>query len=350
MKIAVYTIALNEEDNIQQWYDSAKDADYLLIADTGSTDKTVRLAKKLGINVIKISIKPWRFDDARQAALASLPTDIDMCVSLDMDEVLAPGWRKALEELDDDVTQVNYKYTWSWRDPTSRTQPQVVYVADKVHARHGYRWKYLVHEVVVPDRNDSHKKVDSEDFEIYHYGDIERSPNRYNEMVYQTWEENKDDKRYWVYKYECLLAEDADKARATVFEYLKKFKNDLSNEEKAKAYRTIFLTNSFKYYKMLKKSIRLSPNTRDYYVDSAIVEFNRGHLRRARKFAKKAMTISTRKLDMTYQEYVWGYLMKNMLYVCNYNLRFKNRNNKLAFNVSSLTSSSFDLFKETDVV
>ena len=58
MKIAVYTIALNEESNVQQWYDSAKDADYLLIADTGSTDKTIRLAKKLGINVFKISIKP----------------------------------------------------------------------------------------------------------------------------------------------------------------------------------------------------------------------------------------------------------------------------------------------------
>jgi len=295
MKIAVYTIALNEEDNVQQWYDSAKDADYLLIADTGSTDKTIRLAKKLGINVVKISISPWRFDDARMAALAALPTDVDMCVSLDMDEVLAPGWREALEELDNDVTQVNYKYTWSWRDPKSRTQPQVVYIANKVHARFGYRWKYLVHEVIVPDRNDSHKFGYAENFEIHHCADVERNSNRYNEMVYQTWEENKEDKRYWVYKYECLV-------------------------------------------------------TRDYYVDSAIVEFNRGHLRRARKFAKKAMEITTRKLDMSYQEYVWGYLMKNMLYVCNHNLKFKNRKHKLAFNVSTITSSSFDLFKETDVV
>jgi len=350
MKIAVYTIALNEEDNVQQWYDSAKDADYLLIADTGSTDKTIRLAKKLGINVVKISISPWRFDDARMAALAALPTDIDMCVSLDMDEVLAPGWREALEELDDDVTQVNYKYTWSWRDPKSRTQPQVVYIANKVHARYGYRWKYLVHEVIVPDRNDSHKFGYAENFEIHHCADVERNSNRYNEMVYQTWEENKEDKRYWVYKYECLVAEDVNKARETIFEYLKKFKNDLSNEELAKAYRTIFLTNSVKYYKLLKKARRLVPYTRDYYVDSAIVEFNRGHLRRARKFAKKAMQITTRKLDMSYQEYVWGYLMKNMLYVCNYNLKFNNRKHKLAFNVSTITSSSFDLFKETDVV
>jgi hypothetical protein len=169
-------------------------------------------------------------------------------------------------------------------------------------------------------------------------------------MVYQTWEENKEDKRYWVYKYECLLAEDVNKALETIFEYLKKFKNDLTNEEKAKAYRTIFLTNTIKYYRLLKKARSLAPHIRDYYVDSAIVEFNRGHLRRARKLAGKAMEITTRKLDMTYQEYVWGYLMKNMLYVCNHNLKFKNRKHKLAFNVSTITSSSFDLFKETDVV
>ena len=350
MKIAVYTIALNEEDNVQQWYDSAKDADYLLIADTGSTDKTVRLAKKLGINIVKISIKPWRFDDARNAALASLPDDIDLCISLDMDEVLAPGWRKALEELDEDVTQVNYKYTWSWRDPTSRTQPQVVYIANKVHARHGYRWKYLVHEVPFPDRNNSHKFGYAEDFEIHHYSDAERSSQRYNEMVYQTWEENKEDKRYWVYKFECLISEDIQKTRDTVFEYLKKFKDDLSNEEKSRAYHMIFLTDNVKYYRMLKKANKLAPSIRDFWVDMAIIEFGRGHLRRARRYAKKAMSITTRKLDTTYKEYVWGYLMKNMVYVCNYNLKFKNRNGKIAFNTGTITSSSFDLFKETDVV
>ena len=34
MKIAVYTIAKNEEQFVEAWYNSAKDANYLLIADT----------------------------------------------------------------------------------------------------------------------------------------------------------------------------------------------------------------------------------------------------------------------------------------------------------------------------
>ena len=98
MKVAVYTIALNEVQFVKKWYESAKDADYLLIADTGSTDKTVELAKKLGINVISIGVKPWRFDDARNASLAALPLDIDYCIALDMDEILIEGWREELEK------------------------------------------------------------------------------------------------------------------------------------------------------------------------------------------------------------------------------------------------------------
>ena len=67
MKVAIYTIALNEEQFVKSWYDAAKDADYLMIADTGSTDRTVELARELGIVVHSIKVTPWRFDDARNA-------------------------------------------------------------------------------------------------------------------------------------------------------------------------------------------------------------------------------------------------------------------------------------------
>ena len=47
MKVAIYTIALNERQFVEKWYEAAKEADYLLIADTGSTDGTIEAAKKL---------------------------------------------------------------------------------------------------------------------------------------------------------------------------------------------------------------------------------------------------------------------------------------------------------------
>ena len=147
-KIAVYTIALNEEQFVKRWYESAKDADYLLIADTGSTDNTARVAQRLGINVVSINVSPWRFDDARNAALAMLPKDIDLCVSLDMDEVLTPGWRKPLEDAwERGVTRPKYKHVWSWK---SDGTPGLEFAYDHIHARHGYRWKHPVHETIVP--------------------------------------------------------------------------------------------------------------------------------------------------------------------------------------------------------
>lgn len=144
MKIAVYTIAKNEEQFVERWYESAKDADYLLIADTGSTDATVAKAKALGINVIDITISPWRFDMARNASLAAIPADVDYCIALDMDEVLVTGWREQLEKAT--ATRPRYQYTWSWKEDGT---PGLVYGGDKIHERHGYRWKHPVHEILV---------------------------------------------------------------------------------------------------------------------------------------------------------------------------------------------------------
>ena len=67
MRIAVYSIALNEEKHVERWYKSAQDADLVLLADTGSTDQTAALAESLGISVFNITIDPWRFDNARNA-------------------------------------------------------------------------------------------------------------------------------------------------------------------------------------------------------------------------------------------------------------------------------------------
>jgi len=109
MKIAVYTIAKNEEQFVERWYNSAKNADYLLIVDTGSSDNTITAAKNLGINVVSINVNPFRFDDARNVSLSLLPPDIDYCIALDMDEILVDGWRKHLEKVNPNTTRPRYR-------------------------------------------------------------------------------------------------------------------------------------------------------------------------------------------------------------------------------------------------
>jgi len=69
MKIAVYAISKNEEQFVKRFCESAKDADIILIGDTGSTDNTAELGRQCGATVVDIRIKPWRFDKAREAVL-----------------------------------------------------------------------------------------------------------------------------------------------------------------------------------------------------------------------------------------------------------------------------------------
>lgn len=85
MKIAVYTIAKNEEKFVERWYQSMKEADELYVLDTGSTDNTVNKLKTLGVKVKVKKISPWRFDVARNLSLAMVPNDVDVCVCTDLD-------------------------------------------------------------------------------------------------------------------------------------------------------------------------------------------------------------------------------------------------------------------------
>ena len=97
MKIIIYAICKNEAQFAARFMASCAEADGVYVLDTGSTDGTPELLRRLGANVQTATIDPWRFDNARNASLERVPKDADVCICLDLDEVLCPGWREALE-------------------------------------------------------------------------------------------------------------------------------------------------------------------------------------------------------------------------------------------------------------
>jgi glycosyltransferase involved in cell wall biosynthesis len=353
MKIAVYTIALNEEKFVERWYESAKEADYLLIADTGSTDKTKRIAKKLGIKVIDISINPWRFDDARNAALASLPADIDMCVSLDMDEVLVKGWREHLEKTTG--TQILYKFTQDWRDMETQLHPKTQFFACKIHARHGYKWKYIVHELPYPDRNENHQ-LDICELEIHHKPDNEKSRSSYNKLVEDTLNENLDSDRYQLYYAKSFLyGIDNEKSKQEFLKFIDMPMKETTKMDKSYAYIVLAHLDNPNAKKYLKKSIKATPDRREGYVSLAMYHYKRENWRRCEKLCKKALAIKERVIDYNNGEYAWGKLPQNMLYASSENKKLlkwsKNyEKNKIKLNVDSLIAQNFSIFKEEDVL
>jgi glycosyltransferase involved in cell wall biosynthesis len=150
LKIAVYSPSKNEEHNVKEWFESAQDADEILLVDTGSTDGTLHVPYS-GLIVDKICISPWRFDDAFNACLALISEDIDIAVPLALDERLHPGWREELERAwEAGGRQFTYRYLWG---------EGLEYRHNRIHARHGYRWKYPAHECVMGPGPTAHTDV-----------------------------------------------------------------------------------------------------------------------------------------------------------------------------------------------
>ena len=85
MKITATIITLNEERNIARAIESLRCCDEILILDSGSTDRTVELAEKLGARVIEAG---WR-GFAGQKNWAAEQAAHDWILSLDADEALS---------------------------------------------------------------------------------------------------------------------------------------------------------------------------------------------------------------------------------------------------------------------
>ena len=316
-KIAVYTIALNEEQFVERWYESAKEADYLLIADTGSTDGTVETAIKLGINVIDISIKPWRFDDARNASLAALPADIDMCVQLDMDEILLPGWRQEIENaIKQGATRIRYNYTWNWKDD-AQTIPSTVFGGDKIHARHGYRWKHPVHEVIVPYGSTVEKQVWTQ-LNLHHHPDNTKSRGQYLPLLkLSTQEDPHDDRNAYYYARELFFYRQYEEAA-------KEFRRHLSlpravwAPERAASMRYLAKIEPENREEWLISAIQQAPGRREALVEMAQHLYSIESWSSCLHFAKKALEITEKPMDFLCEDFAWGYLPWDLAAISSY--------------------------------
>jgi len=177
MRIAIYAIALNEILHVPRFLKTGAAADAIMVADTGSTDGTVEALRAGGAIVHSISIKPWRFDTARNAALSLVPADIDICISLDIDEVLSAGWRQDIEaHWTADTTRGHYLYAFTHLPDGS---PDNEFWQDKIHARHGYIWRHPCHEAVYPDLRTQEKRVYFRHLRIDHWPDTKKPRAQY---------------------------------------------------------------------------------------------------------------------------------------------------------------------------
>ena len=185
MKIAVYTIAKNEEYFSERWSKCSLDADGRFVLDTGSTDNTINILQENGVNVSRQIINPWRFDEARNLSLDLIPTDFDICISLDMDEILCTDWRQYLEkDWTNETTMLRYPFF---------CKPRSAF-GFKVHSRNTYKWKYAVHEILIPKKH--HFESWSNDFTIFHLP--KENGGSYLKML-EFWNEKEPEELHYIF-------------------------------------------------------------------------------------------------------------------------------------------------------
>ena len=216
MRIAVYGIAKDEAHNAAAFADSARSADAVVVLDTGSTDDTVAVLREHGATVYEDTISPWRFDEARNRALSLVPEDIDVCISIDLDEQLQAGWREALEKSWGNANFGSYMYVAAWNGDT----PSIVAPRSKIHARHGYEWHRPVHEALRPSNGLAVQHVTVPDMWVHHHQT--GSQRDYRELLSEILAQHPDDTEAWMQRASDQLSwGDYEAAIADYREYLR---------------------------------------------------------------------------------------------------------------------------------
>jgi glycosyltransferase involved in cell wall biosynthesis len=319
MKICVYAISKNEEMFVERFCNSAKDADLILIADTGSTDLTADIAHDCGAQVHEICIIPWRFDDARNAALALIPSDIDVCVSLDLDEELQPGWREEIERVwTEGTTRLRYGFDWG---------AGIVFKYEKIHARRGYRWTHPCHEYPIPYMIEE-KYADTDMLMVIHKPDNTKSRGQYLPLLEMSVKEDPYDPRNaFYYARELSFHRQWSEAVRECERYLALPGANWPNE-RCYAYRVMSrcyseLGDWDNAIRCARLGVIEAPYTREPWCEIAKLAYQRQQWAECYGAAMSALAIKNKELVYTVDPEVWGALPHDYASISAWNLGLK---------------------------
>jgi hypothetical protein len=304
MKICVYAISKNEEMFVERFCAAAKDADLILIGDTGSTDATVAKAQECGAVVHDIFISPWRFDLARNAVLALVPRDVDVCISLDLDEELQPSWREEIERVwTEGTTRLRYMFDWGCG---------IAFYYEKIHARHGYFWHHPCHEYPVPDGRIAEVWAQTDMLLAIHKPDPTKSRGQYMDLLELSVKEDPQCPRNAFYyarelSFHARWQESVDACRS----YLNLPRATWQNE-RCYAYRVMGrcyneLGNPADAEKAFHAAAAEAPNTREPWCELAMLMYRQGRWPESFAYAMRALQITNREMVYTVDPEVWGF-------------------------------------------
>lgn len=321
LKICVYAISKNEAKFIKRWADSARDADVIVLADTGSTDGTPDIARACGVQVHNICITPWRFDHARNASIALIPRDIDVCVCIDVDEVLEPGWREEIERVwvPGQTTRLNYFFDWGCG---------IKFRYEKIHSRHGYFWHHPCHEYPVYDKRITEVYAYTDKLLVSHHPDPTKSRGQYLDLLELSVQEDPNCPRNaFYYARELSFHSKWQDSIDAINRYLK-LPGATWGNERCYAYRVMGkcyseLGNLSEAEKSFYLAAAEAPNTREPWCALSLLMYQQNRWEESFTFALRALKIENRELVYTCDPEVWGHQPHDLASIAAWNLGLK---------------------------
>jgi len=314
-KICVYAVCKDEEQFVDRFMSTLNEADLVVIGDTGSTDKTAEYFRANGAIVYDIPVIPWRFDKARNELLKFIPDDIDICVALDVDEVINPGWRKCLEDAwTPTTTRACYLYTWSFNPDGT---PGVQFNQHRFHSRHNYKWKYPTHEILEYTGSAHEEQVFVTGLKVDHFPDETKNRGFNVSLLELALEENPDDCRNTNYLgREYMFLGRWNDSIETLKKYLS-YKDATWKDERCASMRWIAnsyykLGNKDEAYSWYYKAIAEVSTVREPYVEFAKMAYEYGDWSTVFYMVEAALRIKEKSTTFINMAYSWDYTLDDL--------------------------------------
>ena len=214
--ISLCMITKNEDNNLAQSLNSVKDlVNEIIIVDTGSTDKTITIAREFDSNIFEFS---WNdsFSEARNESLRHATKD--WILVLDADELVEKRdfskIKDAIESAPKEVAGFSLQqrsYIRNFSSGAAKNESQFFkdfpfYVANNLvrlfKNNNGLKFKNRIHELIedsIKERNLEYKKTD---IIIHHFGSvkskqfIDSKTNSYSRLILKQLEDEPDNERY----------------------------------------------------------------------------------------------------------------------------------------------------------
>ena len=319
-KICVYCICKNESKFVNRFMDSLEEIkEHIYVLDTGSTDNTVELFKKRGVKISEKHYEKFNFDVARNDSLALVPDYYDICICLDIDEVIKKGFSEVINRIwQENTTQIEYPF---YCTVDKKGKPTMQFINNKIHSRKDFTWIYPIHEVL-SYCGANPNIIQTNEIIVTHKPDLDKSREFYLNLLEERVESYPEDSRNIL-----LLAREYN-SRQKYIESIKmahKYLNLKINCPHERVQAMCLLSNSYRNIKMyeeaqmwIDKAIEEPEITREKYLQKIILNFEFENYEQVIKSAQDALKIKEYNTRITDSPACWDGTIYDYLSIAYY--------------------------------